>query len=396
MEPKIRSAGEGDRASWVGLADRLASPVLEAASQGQLRRTMPVETGPLGDPSVREPFSYAEALARLLCGIAPWLELGDEHGSRSERRSRRRLRELALAALDAATDESSPDRILVAGPQTLVEASFLAIAFKRAPTQLWQGLDERQRRRIVDLFLSTRAITPYFNDWLLFPAAIEAWLRSVGDDRWDPVRIDYALRQFEQWYRGDGIYSDGPDLRIDHYNSFGPHPYLLDITDAVASEAKDWERQAQRIRVRAVRYAELQERMIGPDGTYPPWGRSLTYRCAALHGLACVALRRELPDRLPPGAARTAMTSVIRRQFGAGGTFDADGWLRIGLVGHQPELAETYISTGSLYLCSTALLPLGLEPDDPFWTGPEMAGTSARLWSGADLALDVALEKRRS
>ena len=75
----------------------------------------------------------------------------------------------------------------------------------------------------------------------------------------------------------------------------------------------------------------------------------------------------------------------------APGTFDDQGWLRIGFCGHQPSLAEGYISTGSLYLCSAALLPLGLPPTDAFWSGPAAPWTSQQLWSGKSLPADHAL-----
>ena len=61
------------------------------------------------------------------------------------------------------------------------------------------------------------------------------------------------------------------------------------------------------------------------------------------------------------------------------------------LVGHQPHLAEPYISTGSLYLCTVAFLPLGLPASDRFWADPPAEWTSRRTWSGADLAADHAL-----
>src|SRR6266699_3621721 len=64
------------------------------------------------------------------------------------------------------------------------------------------------------------------------------------------------------------------------------------------------------------------------------------------------------------------MSAVIFKMIGAPGTFDDGGWLTIGFCGHQPSLAESYISTGSLYLCATALLPLGLSPSDAFWSAP--------------------------
>jgi hypothetical protein len=88
---------------------------------------------------------------------------------------------------------------------------------------------------------------------------------------------------------------------------------------------------------------------------------------------------------------RSALTAVIRKMMEASGTFDENGWLRIGFCGHQPLLAENYISTGSLYLCSTVLLPLGLPPADPFWSGPAVRWTSQKLWSGESLPADHAI-----
>src|SRR5690606_34755047 len=113
-----------------------------------------------------------------------------------------------------------------------------------------------------------------------------------------------------------------------------------------------------------------QERLIGPDGTFPPIGRSLTYRMGAFQHLAQMALRQELPAEISPAQVREALTALIRRCLDAPGTFDSSGWLQIGLAGHQPGLGEGYISTGSLYLCSTVLLPLGLDEQTPFWHDP--------------------------
>ena len=148
---------------------------------------------------------------------------------------------------------------------------------------------------------------------------------------------------------------------------------------------------APRIEERAKRYAAVQERMIGPDGAFPPIGRSLAYRCGAFHLLAQSALRRALPDGVSPAQVRGALLAVITRTLDAPGTFDADGWLRIGFCGHQPDIGEPYISTGSLYLCSVALLPLGLPGSDPFWSGAPVPFTQQRAWSGQPFPIDHAL-----
>ena len=83
--------------------------------------------------------------------------------------------------------------------------------------------------------------------------------------------------------------------------------------------------------------------------------------------------------------------AVIRRVQAAPGMFDEGGWLTVGVYGHQPGAGERYISTGSLYLCTTAFLPLGLSPDDPFWSDPDTAWTSRAVWSGQDFQPDHAI-----
>jgi hypothetical protein len=82
---------------------------------------------------------------------------------------------------------------------------------------------------------------------------------------------------------------------------------------------------------------------------------------------------------------------VIRRVIEQPGTFDRKGWLNVGVCGHQPGIAESYISTGSLYLCATALLPLGLPAADPFWSKPGVSWTQKRIWSGENIRADHAL-----
>jgi len=159
----------------------------------------------------------------------------------------------------------------------------------------------------------------------------------------------------------------------------------------VGSTTPEWQAQRAPILARARRYAAIQERLISPEGTFPPIGRSLAYRFGAFQLLAQMALRHELPDGVSPAQVRSALTAVMRRMIEAPGTFDAGGWLTIGFCGHQPHIAEGYISTGSLYLCSAALLPLGLPPTDEFWSAPPADWTARKAWSGQDLPADHAI-----
>ena len=381
-----------DRASWVGMLDRICKPLFEALSQRRLKASMPVEAY-AGEQQHRRQTTYLEALGRALAGMAPWLEHGPAAGMEGELRAR--YCEWARAGIASAVDKASPDYMDFGGDrQTIVDTAFLSLAMLRAPHELREKLPQAARAQLADALRATRTQVPNFNNWLLFAAAIEAGLFALGEP-WDKTRVDYALREHASWYLGDGVYGDGPDFHQDYYNSFVIHSFLLTLMDVVGQQETAWNAMAGPIRERATRYAAIQERMIAPDGTYPVVGRSITYRCAAFQALAEMTLRHGLPKDVTPEQVRGALTAVMRKTLTPAGTFDAQGWLRIGLAGRQPSLGEIYISTGSLYLCTAAFLPLGLEATDRFWSGPATPWTQAKAWSGVDIPADHALEGRQ-
>ena len=76
------------------------------------------------------------------------------------------------------------------------------------------------------------------------------------------------------------------------------------------------------------------------------------------------------------------------RQLSLPRTFDSNGWLRVGYTGSQIRMSETYINTGSLYLCTAAFLPLGLSADDPFWASPYTEWTGLKAWTGKNADAD--------
>jgi hypothetical protein len=374
------------REYWVELLERIAGPVLNALAEGRLRASMPVEAAP--GMTDRGRYTYLEALGRTLAGLAPWLELGPD--ASAEGQLRRRYGELARAAIRAGVDPASPDYLnFHSGQQPLVDIGFLAQAVLRAPNTLWAALDATTQAQLVEALAASRTRKPGFSNWLMFCATAEAALLRAGA-AWDPMRVDYALRQHEQWYAGDGAYNDGPQFHWDYYNSFVIQPMLVDVIRALP-DTPDWHEFREPILARARRYAAILERFISPEGTLPPIGRSLAYRSGILQALGQIALLHELPEPLTPGQVRCAMTAAIQRMFQAPETFDAHGWLRIGLSGWQPGLGERYISTGSLYLCTTGFLPLGLPADDPFWSEPDQEWTARRAWAGIDLEADHAI-----
>ena len=381
-----------DRASWVAMLDRVCAPLFTAASERRLKAVMPVEAY-AGEQQHRRQTTYLEALGRALCGIAPWLEHGATTGHEGELRAR--YCEQARATIASAVDKASPDYMDFGGDrQTVVDTAFLALAMLRAPRELRDKLPAAARTQLADAMRATRAQLPNYNNWLLFSAMTEAGLFALGEP-WEKMRVDYALREHANWYVGDGTYGDGPHFHQDFYNSFVIQPFLLTLMDVLGKQEEAWGEMADSIRERARRYAAIQERMVAVDGSYPVVGRSLAYRCGAFQHLAEMAMRESLPVELSPEQVRGALSAVIGRTLGAPGTFDEKGWLRIGLAGHQPSIGEIYISTGSLYLCMGAFLPLGLPAENRFWSGAAAPWSAVKVWGGTDFKVDHALEGRQ-
>lgn len=382
---EVRS-GADERAIWVETLTRIADPVLHHLSHQTLKAEMPYES--LGDG--RKAFSYLEAVGRLMCGIAPWLELGPDNTPEGQLRAK--YIALAVSGLRHAVDPASPDYLEFEKPyQPLVDAAFLAQGLLRAPTQLWGNLGDEGQRRMVEALKLSRKIKPWENNWLLFASIVEAALLEFTGEC-DRERLLYGVRRFrDEWYKGDGWYGDGPAFHLDYYNSFVIHPMLTDILAVMERCGETTDGFSALQRKRHARYAVQQERMISPEGTYPVVGRSIVYRVGVFHALAHAAFAGMLPESLAPAQVRCALTAVILRQMTPAGTFDDNGWLKIGFAGEQIRMSESYINTGSLYLCASGWLPLGLPPTHPFWSGEFTPWTALRAWSGTDVGRDSAI-----
>ncbi len=377
---------ETRRDQWLSYMDKISRPVISSLASDMLKEKMTITLSKTSDnPEQRRKVAYLEAFARTLCGISPWLN--GEGGSAKEIALRNQYREWVLKGIANAVDSTKNDYMLWTGGQPLVDASFFALALIRCPW-LWDHMDIELQKRVAEVLQSTRTTIPAYSNWILFSGMIEAFFCKY-DLPYDVVRIEYGIREFsQQWYVGDGMFSDGMHFVLDYYNSYVIQPYLLNILDAVNPVNKSFNWFSPKLEKITSRYAELQERSINTDGSFPVFGRSIVYRGGAFHLLADMALRHKLPVSITPAQVRCALTEVIIKTIDNSSSFTEDGWLNIGLNGDQPDLADAYINTGSLYLCTTIFLPLGLAAGDPFWTDPDEPWTSRKIWNGMNVPAD--------
>ena len=393
--------GQSDRAYWVELAYTMAAPVLENMANGTLQKNMKLELSPTWDNRDKK-VAYMECFGRLMAGIAPWLTLPDD--DTPEGQKRKQLREWAIQAYKNAVDPESPDYLgWTSGGQTLVDAAYVVESLFRGYKALWEPLDDVTKQRYFKELQGLRRYDPPYTNWLLFVGMEEAFLMYSGGG-YDAFRIKMAMSKAEEWYIGDGLYSDGPSFAFDYYNAFVIQPMYTECLQMVAAKQPNNtylirshgdKRNGAKNRLEVVtermqKYSVILERFISPEGTFPVVGRSIPYRLAVLQPLAQLAWMKQLPKELHNGQVRAGITAVMKRMFEGKGesNFTEDGYLTIGFVGSHPNVADWYTNNGSLYMTSLAFMPLGLPADDPFWTDAPEKWTSKKAWEGDDFPKD--------
>lgn len=380
-----------EREYWASLAWRMAQPVLENMAKGELQKNMQTEFSPSFDNRNRKVL-YMECFGRLMAGIAPWISLPDD--GTAEGQQRKQLREWALLSYKNAVDPNSPDYLCWGiGGQNLVDAAYIAESFLRAYNTLWEPLDTLTKQRYIREFIKLRKIDPPYTNWLLFSSTIESFIAKAGGP-FDEYRVNSACRKMEEWYVGDGWYSDGPVFAFDYYSSYVFHPMYLEtlqaMVDAKVNSRLDYQKYYDRELMRCQKYAIILERLISPEGTFPVFGRSIPYRMAAMQPLALMAWYGTLPKELSNGQVREALTKVLHRMFDQQNNFNAGGYLTIGFCGSQPDVADWYTNNGSLYMTTLAFMPLGLPADNAFWTDEAEPWTQVKAWNGQKFPKDHA------
>ena len=376
-----------DRIFWVSTLRKITFPVLSNLAKGSLKKKMPYESNSLEG----EKFACLEAFARVFNGISSWLELGPD--SSEEGQIREEYIKLTLKAISNAVNPNSNDYIFIVQPkQSLVDVALFAQGLLRAKNQIWLNLPMDIQARIIRELKNTRTIAPYENHWLLYTAMIEAALLEFTGEC-DKERLTYGIHKFrDEFYMGDGVYSDGKSHEAGYINSLFIHPMLNDI---LAVMRKYGLSEGELLDVQLMRSSRLSsqlERYISPEGTYPLIGKYLTYRCGVFHLLSQAALLKILPRNVNPAQVRSALTKVLVNQFKDNQNFNSEGWLIVGLNGSQLELAEDNVTTGSLYLCCAVFLALGLTQNEIFWTGPSSEWSSLKARNMHKLQKDQSID----
>ena len=300
-----------------------------------------------------------ELVARLLWGLAPLAAGGGEYEGWP----------LLRREITAGTDPADP--LYWGEPierdQRIVESAAIGFALALAPDQLWDPLDPSERGHLADWLRACAAAKPVDNNWLLFATLVDLGLRAVGEDCDERIAAS-AFARVDEFYRGEGWYSDGPEDAFDYYGPWAVHFYGLLSARLAEPGAAFGPELREIVTARANEFGEQFAHWLAEDGSALAFGRSLTYRFAQGAFLGALAFA-DVPA-IGWGELRGAWARHLR-WWGNQPVLNGDGTLSIGYGYPSLLMSESYNAPGSPYWAFKAFLPLALPADHPFWTTPE-------------------------
>jgi hypothetical protein len=308
-----------------------------------------------------------EGWSRTLWGIAPLIAGG---GTCPDP-------DTVLLILRQGIDPASPGYWGECGDtdQYLVEMAAIALSLITARRVFWDPLDREDRRRLYVWLSAIEKRKLPANNWHFFRILVCAAFRELGL----PVDKEAEKESFdlvESCYRGEGWYLDGTGGAYDLYNPMGFHFYGL-LYAKLAGDPERAARYTERARLFAQKFASW----FREDGSAVPYGRSLTYRFAAVSLFSAAAFAG--PDILPWGVLKGLILRNMRWWFSRP-ILDNGGVLSVGYGYPNLVMADTYNSPGSPYWGLKAYLVLALGADHPFWRSeeaplPEIPGGEAEI-----------------
>ncbi|WP_284744759.1 DUF2264 domain-containing protein [Amycolatopsis sp. RTGN1] len=343
------------REHWVAAADGLLDAAWRWASPGKARLDLP---GPASANGVRS--DGLEGFARTFLAAGFRVAGGGDPRNWLERYAE---------GLDAGTrtpgrdDAESWPVILghdVAG-QPMVESASVALGLRLTRPWLWDRLDSNTQDRVEAWLRGALRHVPAPNNWYLFPFTVAGFLDDVGRGDAETARArDRALELLEGWYRGDGWYADGDGRAFDYYNGWALH--LYPVLDAHLAGKPTHHGDRLREHLQSLRL------WFGTDGAPVHFGRSLTYRFAAVSAIGLGAVTGDTPLR--PGLSRRLLSGSLK-YFLDRGALDDNGILSLGWHGPHAPTTQFYSGPGSPYWASKAFACLLAPEDHPLWTSTE-------------------------
>ena len=284
--------------------------------------------------------------------------------------------------VDPSSDTYIKPRAANGGPsQNLVEFGGLSVALFAAPEILWDPLPEATKKALAATMLSYGDGPTVPQNWRYFNIFILSFFKSRGYQVNEKLMEEYLQKQLTH-YRGEGWYHDGP--AYDYYSM-----WAFEMYGRLWSEYFGREHYPQIAQQLTANFAPLKDNypyMFGRDGSMIMWGRSITYRFAAVVPFPLMGLHPE-PGTNFGWMRRIASGAML--QFLQSPDFLEDNIPTLGFYGPFDPAVQSYSCRGSVFWLAKAFLGLLVPADSPFWTATENEGA----WATKELAPGTVFNK---
>ncbi|GKU28838.1 DUF2264 domain-containing protein [Clostridium folliculivorans] len=248
--------------------------------------------------------------------------------------------------------------------QKLVEMAVYGVGLIMAGDKLLAYFNEKEKANFLNwLSVEIQREVPD-NNWHFFRILVSIGLKKVGWN-FNKKVLEDSLERVEEFYIGDGWYSDGLTNQRDYYISFAMHFYGLIYAKAMKNEDSDRSKIFKR---RAYIFAKDFIYWFDKEGKALPFGRSLTYRFAQ-----CAFWSAMVYADLRPYSLGVMKGIILRhlRWWIKQPILSDDGLLTIGYGYGNISMAEEYNAPGSPYWAFKSFLILALKEDSEFWQAKE-------------------------
>ena len=256
--------------------------------------------------------------------------------------------------------------------QNLTEIAGLLVGMYFAREQSWERLSASEQKQVADWIIDGAVqLCEHIagNNHIWFPLLCLVVLKRFGYNCPDYDRYMHeGMDKLDSMYIGGGWYSDGDFGRIDYYEAWSMHAYPL-LWCLIEDERTEGyaERRAKYIE-RTGLFLRDYIKFFDSDGAYPPFGRSLSYRFAAVCVFPLAVLCGVNFDERLAGRVTLRNISWFRDHMLIGD----DGIIPPGYLYNSPALVENYTSSGGAYWAAKSFLCLLLDEERDFWKPDEV------------------------
>lgn len=316
-----------------------------------------------------------EELFRPMWGIAPFLK--DEDFIIDIAGARMHAKDFITKIISEGTEPNSARRFdknvteqteVGFANQCITEIAAYLIAVCFAKEELWEPLP-RQKKDTVARWIQKYAMIALKESWpnnhYWYPVFSIEILRQLGYyDESAGKYLQKAYDELENLYVGNGWYCDGKDFgRFDYYEAWAHHTYTLLWILIADKTAADYEEKSNRYRVRTTEFLKLYSHYFDEDGGMCAYGRSLSYRFAAVSVFGLAAL---VGCEIDLGLAKNIILKNISYFFEKSIPSE-DGIFGCGYLYESARFAENYASDGACTCYTEGLMCLLAKDDHPLW-----------------------------